>query len=80
MCVRTKPLPPKTLYPPCCAMTLAPALLLASPSLQTPLIMTAIQTNSKSIYIGPGIWMSCMGVVTMVSCLLLLKWFPATNK
>lgn len=46
----------------------------------TPLIMTAIQTNSKSIFIGPGIWMSCMAVVTIVSCLILLKRFPATNK
>jgi hypothetical protein len=48
--------------------------------LQTPLIMTAIQTNSKSIFIGPGIWMSCMAVVSIVSCLIMLKKFPAANK
>jgi hypothetical protein len=42
--------------------------------------MTAIQTNSKSIFIGPGIWMTCMAVVTVVSCIILLKKFPACNK
>jgi hypothetical protein len=47
---------------------------------QTPLIMTAIQTQTKSIFIGPGIWMSCMAVITIVSCVILLKKFPATNR
>lgn len=47
---------------------------------QTPLIMTAIQTNSKSIYLGPGIWMTSMAAVTVVSCLILLRYFPATNR
>jgi hypothetical protein len=42
--------------------------------------MTAIQTNSKSIFIGPGIWMTAMAAVTIVSCVILLKKFPATNK
>jgi hypothetical protein len=57
-----------------------PPLLALHLSLQTPLIMTAIQTNSKSIFIGPGIWMSCMAVVSIVSCLIMLKKFPAANK
>jgi hypothetical protein len=42
--------------------------------------MTAIQTNSKSIFIGPGIWMTAMAAVTVVACVILLKKFPATNK
>jgi hypothetical protein len=48
--------------------------------LQTPLIMTAIQTSTGSLFIGPGIWMTGMSLVTVVSSLALLKWYPQTNK
>ncbi len=48
--------------------------------LQTPLIVSAIQTGTGSIFIGPGIWMSCMAVVTVGACFVLKKSFPHTNK
>jgi hypothetical protein len=47
---------------------------------QTPFFMTLIQTNTGSIYLGPGIWMTCMGVITILSCCVMLKTHPITNR
>lgn len=64
----------------CCCCCCCRTHLYPHAMVQTPLIMTAIQTNSQSVFIGPGIWMTCMAVVTVASCLIMLKKFPATNK
>lgn len=48
--------------------------------LQTPLIMTTIQTNTGSIFLGPGIWMTATAGVTVVACIALLKLHPTSNK
>lgn len=45
-----------------------------------PLIMSAIQTGTGSIFIGPGLWMTGMALVSIVSCLGLIKWYPHTNE
>lgn len=45
----------------------------------TPLAMTAIQTGTHSIFIGPGLWMTGMAVISIVSSLLLIKCYPLTN-
>uniref|UniRef100_A0A383VCS5 Major facilitator superfamily (MFS) profile domain-containing protein n=1 Tax=Tetradesmus obliquus TaxID=3088 RepID=A0A383VCS5_TETOB len=46
----------------------------------TPLAMTAIQTGTKSIFIGPGLWMVGMALISIVSSLLLIKCYPLTNQ
>lgn len=46
----------------------------------TPLVMTSIQTATKSIFIGPGIWMSGMAVISIVCSLGLIRWYPLTNQ
>lgn len=46
----------------------------------TPLAMTAIQTGTKSIFIGPALWMVGMALISIVSSLLLIKCYPLTNQ
>jgi hypothetical protein len=46
----------------------------------TPLAMTAIQTGTKSIFIGPALWMVGMAVISIVSSLFLIKHYPLTNQ
>jgi hypothetical protein len=46
----------------------------------TPLAMTAIQQGTKSIFIGPGLWMVLMAVISIVSSIFLIKFYPLTNQ
>uniref|UniRef100_A0A383VDF7 Major facilitator superfamily (MFS) profile domain-containing protein n=1 Tax=Tetradesmus obliquus TaxID=3088 RepID=A0A383VDF7_TETOB len=46
----------------------------------TPLAMTAIQTGTGSIFIGPALWMVGMALISIVSSLLLIKCYPLTNQ
>eukprot|EP00879_Flechtneria_rotunda_P018557 GHRR01019471.1.p1 GENE.GHRR01019471.1~~GHRR01019471.1.p1 ORF type:complete len:249 (+),score=54.38 GHRR01019471.1:262-1008(+) len=46
----------------------------------TPLIMTAIQTSTGSIFVGPGLWMTGMAVISVACSVLLIKKYPLTNK
>lgn len=45
----------------------------------TPLAMTAIQTGTGSIFIGPGLWMTGMAVISVGCSTLLVKHYPLTN-
>jgi len=45
----------------------------------TPLIITAIQTSTGAVFLGPGVFMSFMALTSIVGSLLLIKFYPATN-
>eukprot|EP00775_Hariotina_reticulata_P013429 gene13429-13557_t len=45
----------------------------------SPLIMTAIQTSTGSIFIGPGLWMTGMAIITIACSMMLIKVYPLTN-
>jgi MHS family proline/betaine transporter-like MFS transporter len=46
----------------------------------TPLIITAIQSSGANmIFYGPGIWLLCMAVTSIICSVALLKWYPETN-
>jgi hypothetical protein len=46
----------------------------------TPLAMTAIQTGTKSVFIGPALWMVGMALISIVSSVFLIKFYPLTNQ
>lgn len=46
----------------------------------TPLAMTAIQTGTHSIFIGPGLWMTGMAVISIIASLGLIRFYPLTNQ
>ncbi|KAF6255165.1 major facilitator superfamily domain-containing protein [Scenedesmus sp. NREL 46B-D3] len=46
----------------------------------TPLAMTAIQTGTESVFIGPALWMAGMAVISIVCSMLLVKVYPLTNQ
>lgn len=63
-----------------CFFSLAGLPFVMAAAVQTPFFMTLIQTNTGSIFVGPGIWMTCMGVITILSCAVMLKTHPVANK
>jgi hypothetical protein len=46
----------------------------------TPLAMTAIQTGTGSVFIGPGLWMVGIAIISIISSALLIKHYPLTNQ
>ncbi|KAF6255166.1 major facilitator superfamily domain-containing protein [Scenedesmus sp. NREL 46B-D3] len=46
----------------------------------TPLAMTAIQTGTKSVFIGPALWMVGLALISIVCSSLLIKCYPVTNQ
>lgn len=46
----------------------------------TPLIITAIQTSSGAVFLGPGLYMTAMALSSIASSLLLIRYYPDTNR
>jgi hypothetical protein len=45
-----------------------------------PLIITAVQAATGSIYYGPAIVLAATAVITVIASALLIKFYPAANK
>lgn len=45
----------------------------------TPLIITAIQTSTGAVFLGPGVFMTFMALTSILGSLALIKYYPATN-
>lgn len=45
----------------------------------TTLVMTAIQTGTGSIFVGAGLWMTLLALISVVCSVLLRKVYPLTN-
>jgi hypothetical protein len=45
-----------------------------------PLIITAVQASTGSIFFGPAIVLATTALITIVASALLIKYYPAANK
>lgn len=46
----------------------------------TPLVITAIQQATGATFLGPGVFMSFMALTSITGSLLLIKYYPDTNR